>query len=633
LEPIPEEAIKSYFGWFLSGKSEYFRWDLGEELFREVEADTRLLSLARNPLMLRLMGEVAWENPKSSLPKNRAQLFERFVQVMPRTRDEEGLRPAIAIYKVKEALSRLGFEMQQRGLVTANLGEIHDWMPDIGDEFDLALQQAQGWRFLESHGGRGIDVEFIHPLFIESFAATFLVKQLKSRTSPTEVLRDYFQNPKWREVALMVVGISDREEEILEYLCAQVEKTHNPELALTIETALSIAVEKSQANLDLAQKVKSSMLQSYLSVVNHSPNLQRIYDPVIPEGGVDDWQMFSGQLDDIKSLIANYGLEALSPVWEMFLSSNEHRSRCAATIPGSMEHPAVEPLLNLIEADETPPEMLCKAIKVLEAIGDWRPSLREAAKRRQNSQLYDEQQKEEAARRASGWHSVQGRAGTRAQLHQREIEEEHAKKVELEKHDEPLGLWARRINDIVSALGRENSRVRVAALDAIGKLNTPRFEKGEHPFDNVIEAATDVDGEVRSRAIHILGMWAWDANYSEWIDTGLLFTTFKKASEDEDERVWGTALHALGRLEGLKATTLLISYLRHPDPSVRLTIIRVLQDRLEKLALPELERVAREDHAEVVMYDFGPLHSYVQKPSEMASEAVKVIRRAMERED
>jgi hypothetical protein len=129
IEPLPDNAIETYLGWLLSGlESGEVSWKRGEVLYREqIACDPRMLDLARNPLLLRLMGRIAFTDPDARLPNNRARLFEKFVEVMFETR--AGLDLDVPNYKVKNALARLGFEMQRLRRVTIDLGDLHEYVP------------------------------------------------------------------------------------------------------------------------------------------------------------------------------------------------------------------------------------------------------------------------------------------------------------------------------------------------------------------------------------------------------------------------------------------------------------------------------------------------------------------------
>ena len=216
LQGLQEEEIESYLQSVLGEEK-------GAELFwREIRWEEKMRSLAANPLMLFLIGAVARADPEARLPANRGQLFQRFVARMPSLRAREGQLQRVLPDVVEGALARLGWEMQERGRLQANLREARTWqLPTLGYRLEEVLMQAKDWRFLRSDGQRGEPVEFLHPLFQEYFAACYLSGQPGGTPDFASVLGERPFHDAWEEVLVMLAGICPWPVELVQWLAAQ----------------------------------------------------------------------------------------------------------------------------------------------------------------------------------------------------------------------------------------------------------------------------------------------------------------------------------------------------------------------------------------------------------------------------
>ena len=608
LHPLPDGAIKTFLGWFLAGKDPHERWAVGESLFYEICEDERLHSLARNPLLLRLLAEVAWEDPSSKLPLNRARLFERFVSVMPQRRREEGLDLGVGESRVRRALEHLGFGLMERGKITADLDEILDWIPDAGDGFELALRQAQEWRLLESDGGRGINVEFIHPLFIEYFAASHIARRLRLGEGLEQAVGPHAEDSRWRETMLLLAGLCEKSGDLILWLCRRAQQARSLYGALLANDVLNLAAL--DGRLEAGEEERQAVLDALLSALGEAV-LRPWDDPV--EGHAPGWENYGHCIFKLEQEIAMRRERALPRVMAMFASGDERLQQSADRVLGAIGHAAVEPLLAVLDSPAHDPNAHRRAIKVLGEIGDWREAARVAAQAKPSE--------EEA-----GTYSVSTRGGTEAQLRQQDRDAEERLLADLEGHDSPPDLWQRRMEGLRRALRDQDDLVRATAVEVLGKTPTRRFFQADHPFAQVLEAASDASPVVRDQALEALGWWAWDSQWCEWFELAQVLAALERGLEDEEAEVRHGAIHALKLVPGDVATRLLLGVLQHRSAEMRLSGINTLKERNEVAALPELERLAREDTGEVKREWFRG-HIHVQKVAEEAAEAAQSIQR------
>ncbi|HEX8115832.1 MAG TPA: HEAT repeat domain-containing protein, partial [Pyrinomonadaceae bacterium] len=202
---------------------EYLRGGLGaagEEVFDEqIRWDPKMRTLAGNPLMLWLIGNVVRDEPGARLPTNRGKLFQKFIGLMPRLRASEKFGTRIPVYVVTGALARLGFEMQTRGVLTADLADAAGWCDTSPDwRLEDVLAQAKEWRFLKSDGRLGERIEFLHQLFLEYFAAARLEELLRKRKGYARALGEKPFDFRWQEITAMLAGIHERPVTLVRWL-------------------------------------------------------------------------------------------------------------------------------------------------------------------------------------------------------------------------------------------------------------------------------------------------------------------------------------------------------------------------------------------------------------------------------
>jgi hypothetical protein len=201
LIPLGRDEVAEYLGKALGEK--------GMALFREqVESNAKVLSLASNALFLNMIVEISERDIK--LPRNRGLLFRGFVKAMNLRRLQSGDQPTIPIDIVETAMRALGAATLDRKASRPGLGELRRWkIPCDGQSLEAILAEARKYRFLLSDGSGGTEVEFIHPLFREYFAAEYL-NELADTSEPDfkNEVDKRFADQQWREAIIMLAGFS-----------------------------------------------------------------------------------------------------------------------------------------------------------------------------------------------------------------------------------------------------------------------------------------------------------------------------------------------------------------------------------------------------------------------------------------
>jgi|GEM_PF-1836294 len=238
LQELQPDEILSYLQARLGPQGNAFFFD-------EIRPDEKLLTLAANPLMLSLIATVAvGERHGTSvigLPRSRGQLLRTFAATMPGLRRAAGFVPTVPPDIVTDALAQLAFTMKDRQRLTIKIGECRQLLADtIGLEtIDKVLTQAKDWRFLKTDGLMGEPIEFLHQLFLEYFAAVRIVDQLRLDSNFDRVIKDRHFDERWFEVLEMVMGIIEKPEAFLNWLCEEAKQRDRPEAALLAYRSLA----------------------------------------------------------------------------------------------------------------------------------------------------------------------------------------------------------------------------------------------------------------------------------------------------------------------------------------------------------------------------------------------------------
>jgi HEAT repeat protein len=244
LDRLTEKEIQQYVREALGER--------GEHLYNDHLSDGKLTELAANPLMLGLIINAFRMDDSSSIPGTRAKLLRHFVEHMPVLRQREGIRNRVPVDIVIGTLAKLAREMQDRGRLSAQLGEVRSWrLPLENRGLEEVLSQGKDWRFLRSDGGSNSDVEYIHEVFQEYFAAVHLFKETAGGISfgPGLTMRAF--NPGWREaISLYAEMVPDRAR-LLEWLHSEFIKKDLKDLDEVIDgltTIMLIAGDSSELN-------------------------------------------------------------------------------------------------------------------------------------------------------------------------------------------------------------------------------------------------------------------------------------------------------------------------------------------------------------------------------------------------
>ncbi len=188
-------------------------------LLAEIRRDSRIESLASNPLMLVVISLIRQERVR--LPQQRVQLYERAVRTLMDTWNDWRTRPAANVggavlpydrmVRVWGAAARWMHRERPTGIVHREklrsvLVEVLHEQDDSADPeltADSYLNAAAQRAGLLEERGTNI-FAFWHPTFQEFLAATDLVTPLSGAESKVLAVRD---DSRWREVIVLAIGV------------------------------------------------------------------------------------------------------------------------------------------------------------------------------------------------------------------------------------------------------------------------------------------------------------------------------------------------------------------------------------------------------------------------------------------
>jgi HEAT repeat protein len=137
----------------------------------------------------------------------------------------------------------------------------------------------------------------------------------------------------------------------------------------------------------------------------------------------------------------------------------------------------------------------------------------------------------------------------------------------------------RAIGPLAELLADNDASVRVRAVEALGRI-------GPAAVEHLVKALGDPDTRVRQLTTKVLGQIGEARVVAPLLDAL------------RDPRLSSQAAFALTKM-GATAVEALVAALRDRDPNVRWHAARILGHIGDRRALPELERLAREDHAAI----------------------------------
>jgi nucleoside phosphorylase/HEAT repeat protein len=283
--------------------------------YRHFGYDEKLLALASNPLMLWLFKEVASNTPNISLPRNRGRLIREFAMRMPRVRRREGVDLKVPLDIVLKALAWLAFKMQSDGVLFADLGMIREWAPPTGHwPLDDILIQSKDWRFLKADGRTGEPIEFLHQLFLEYFAASYIASLPYKPDNYDNLLSEHVLDKRWHEVILMLGGIIDDPQGLIAWL---VELAINKEDARLVELVVDC---KETTELTLSAPVERRFIRALVA-------------------GSGDLRSGSARENHFSRVLTSMGQSVVEPLIEIVQELNERQRRLAPESIGQKEPP------------------------------------------------------------------------------------------------------------------------------------------------------------------------------------------------------------------------------------------------------------------------------------------------------
>ncbi|MBZ0280058.1 MAG: TIR domain-containing protein, partial [Anaerolineae bacterium] len=201
----------------LSGKADLI-YDVLRKTQRETDQYPGLLGLMRNPFLLTIT--IAIFARSGDVPRNRAQLFEGFIQQMFKERGEPASRkrpPWIDESVQRNALAKLAHQMQQtRTLV--DTGWARDVIAKAAPEFD-----ADHLLYLAASAGLieiGKEVRFSHQLLQEYFAAWEMGEDMRRGVPAARYWSDaeWWKPSGWEETAIFLAGMGDDATDVVKWL-------------------------------------------------------------------------------------------------------------------------------------------------------------------------------------------------------------------------------------------------------------------------------------------------------------------------------------------------------------------------------------------------------------------------------
>ncbi len=630
LRGLQEDEIQDYLQNTLGDK--------GAKLFDEqIHWDEKMRTLAANPLMLWLISVVARQDPKVRLPANRGKLFQRFVRMMPQIRRRE-VPANVPLDVVETALAKLGLEMQERGRLLADLGEVRDWqVPTVGSTLEDVLAQAKDWRFLKSDGRLGEPVEFLYQLFLEYFAAEYLRQRLAEKADYARVLGGRLFRDEWNEVIVMLAGISDRPVQFVKWLAGRTEKNDQVMAAFLAQDCWKTSDASKNAKARVA--VVDALITAFL-LYPHQSVCKRAAEALVEIGDARAVEpLIMALLQDSRWYVRRSAAKVLGALGDAravqpliaALRDSEGDVRFRAVVAlWQIGTPAVEPLITTLR--DRAKDVRASAASILGLIGDARgvePLL---------TTLHDRNKlvREKAADALGLIGDVRASEPLIAALHDPVV-------TMRKSAIDALGVvsGARAVEPLLAALRDVDASVRSSAVKALGKTGDARaveallatlrdantemrrstaWALGEisdaRAVEPLLTALRDTDAEMRRSAGEALGKIG-DARVVEPLIAALC---------DTDSSVRESVVEALGRISDARAIESLITALRDEDVFVHERAAWALGEIGDARALQELDRVAREDEGKGWVGKFGEPAVSV---TEVEREAAEKIRKRM----
>ncbi|OVE74625.1 hypothetical protein BVX94_00035, partial [bacterium B17] len=187
--------------------AEYIRLRFPEAshaVFQSIRSDRRILDMARNPHLLKMICDLVKTNPSNVLPDNRSQLFRQWIKQQLVDAGEGGED----ISRIYEVLGKIAFVMMQTGVL-----EISETsLPSLGvgvlenqHQYYSLLEKAKEARLLcaTAHSDSAPYLSFIHQSFQEYFAMCEV--QQNDNQGIQAWFEDTASEKKWDELKLLLL--------------------------------------------------------------------------------------------------------------------------------------------------------------------------------------------------------------------------------------------------------------------------------------------------------------------------------------------------------------------------------------------------------------------------------------------
>lgn len=169
-----------------------------------------LIHLATNPFLLSMISYVYVQKNKS-LPTNRGNLFQMFVEVLYAREVEKGTTKSIAYADLITGLSEIAFSMQaKRTALTMPIAWASKQISNTHQLQDLLYLASQA--SLMTMSTEDYSYRYSHQLIMEYFAAEALIAKTNELNEiiPLPVIKNRRRmSSNWDEVSFMAIGITD----------------------------------------------------------------------------------------------------------------------------------------------------------------------------------------------------------------------------------------------------------------------------------------------------------------------------------------------------------------------------------------------------------------------------------------
>jgi HEAT repeat protein len=450
------------------------------------------------------------------------------------------------------------------------------------------------WRFLESDGRHSGEIEFLHPLFIEYFAAIYIKNQMDKGQSLHSVLNGEVFAEQWREVLLLLAGMTNSPDELMQWMAKKARKKGD------VGNAIFVAQMWDAAGNPVANDTENILMGLFLSVLGDGDKLTLTPITAPPDCSLSMTDEGSEHLQELEDTLVRFGAQVIAPLMELINGSDWRVRRFAFTVASRVGAPGLSSLIDLLQNPD--PKMRQDAIQALSRMQLSSRATEKIEIKKAKTAGYDGY--------SSGTVSVMICA---ADVDEREDYDDY--------EADSAHPYDCRAQAFLNAFNDSDPEVRCAAIDAFQNLHV----HWHCALPKLIEASCDPDAHVRSVAVNSLGWNGREADWCSWSGHLEVLDPVISALKDSDEGVQDAAIHALGLIDDDRALIELLSLLDDSEARKRSAAVKALEEKGDKAALHRLEEMARGDHDEYVSFQWrDDVHK--QKVSDDAAQAVRTIR-------